>query len=199
LFIMTSGLRSVRDKATIYFEELFNEKGIVYNKMYKAVNAFGEQVKRVAEEDGNMLKKAGFKFNLNTIIGGQLADDEEPKIFLIYPEGNWIEVNDDSPFVAIGNTKYGKSLLKKFVTTESSLNQALKAGILSFHETRFNVNDVDYPIDTVVYKKNSYCMDQQRYTENDMNETSGMWEYNLKLILNELPNHWIKSSENTNK
>ena len=47
LFIMTSGLRSVRDKAVHYFQELISH-GIVYDKMYKAVNAFGEQIKRVA-------------------------------------------------------------------------------------------------------------------------------------------------------
>lgn len=199
LFIMTSGLRSVRDKATIYFQELFNEKSVVYNKMYKAVNAFGEQVKRVAEEDGIMLKKAGFKFNLNTIIGGQMADDEEPKLFLIYPEGNWVEINNDSPFVAIGNTKYGKTLLNRFVTTDNSLDDALKAGFLSFDETRLNVNDVDYPIDVIVYKKNSFDIDEHRYTENDMSKISGIWDYNLKLILNELPSDWIKSSQNTNK
>ncbi len=49
LFIMTSGLRSVRDKALVYFNELLETTE--YNKLYKAVNAFGEQVKRVAQED----------------------------------------------------------------------------------------------------------------------------------------------------
>ena len=67
LFIMTSGLRSVRDKAVLYFKELIDE-GAEHNKLYKAVNAFGEQVKRVANEDKDALEKSGFRFNLNTII-----------------------------------------------------------------------------------------------------------------------------------
>ena len=71
LFIMTSGLRSVRDKALVYFNELLETTE--YNKLYKAVNAFGEQVKRVASEDKAALEKAGFKFDLNTIIGGQIG------------------------------------------------------------------------------------------------------------------------------
>src|SRR6201986_191712 len=76
LFIMTSGLRSVRDKAVVYFrEQLENQE---FNKLYKSVNAFWEQVKRVAEEDKVSLEKSGFKFDLNTIIGGQLRDDKEP-------------------------------------------------------------------------------------------------------------------------
>ena len=75
LFIMTSGLRSVRDKALVYFTELMETKE--FNKLYKAVNAFGEQIKRVAMEDKIALEKAGFKFDLNTIIGGQLRDDDD--------------------------------------------------------------------------------------------------------------------------
>jgi putative proteasome-type protease len=49
-------------------------------------------VRRVAEEDRATLEKAGFKFDLNTIIGGQLKDDEEHKLFLLYPKEtglNW--------------------------------------------------------------------------------------------------------------
>src|ERR1700710_963543 len=56
LFIMTSGLRSVRDKAILYFKELVAQEE--HNKLYKAVNAFGEQVKRVAAEDKSSLEKA---------------------------------------------------------------------------------------------------------------------------------------------
>ena len=50
LFIMTSGLRSTRDKGVHYFQELINN-GILYDKLYKAVKAFGEQIKRVGDED----------------------------------------------------------------------------------------------------------------------------------------------------
>ena len=83
LFLMTSGLRSIRDKAIVYFRELIEKDE--YNKLYKAVNAFGEQVRRVAEEDKDFLEKSGFKFDLHTIIGGQLKDDEEHRLFLLYP------------------------------------------------------------------------------------------------------------------
>ena len=97
LFIMTSGLRSVRDKAVHYFQELISN-GIEYDKMYKAVNAFGEQIKKVANEDGEALSKAGYRMNLNTIVGGQLRNDEEHKLFLLYPQGNWVELDEGSPF-----------------------------------------------------------------------------------------------------
>ena len=194
LFIMTSGLRSVRDKAVIYFQELFNEGAVDYNKMYKAVNAFGEQVKRVAEEDRDALEKAGLKFNLNTIIGGQLEDDEEHKLFLIYSEGNWVELNDDSPYVIIGNSGHGKTLLNRVLRGNSSLKHALKAGFLSFDSTRYSANDVGFPIDVVLYEKDSYEMRENRYTSKDMGEISKQWDKGLKTILDELPEDWMKDS-----
>jgi len=194
LFIMTSGLRSVRDKAVVYFEELFKGGITHYNKMYKAVNAFGEQVKRVADEDELALEKAGLKFNLNTIIGGQLEDDDEHKLFLIYSQGNWVEVNDDSPFVIIGNSGYGKTLLNRVLTSDSTMEQALKAGFLSFDSTRLSANDVDFPIDVVIYEKDAYHLSENRYTANDMEEMSRLWDSKLKQILNELPEDWMKNS-----
>src|SRR4051812_44707922 len=57
MFIMTSGLRSVRDKAIVYFDEILETSE--FNKLYQAVNAFGKQVRRVAEEDRAILEKAG--------------------------------------------------------------------------------------------------------------------------------------------
>ena len=194
LFIMTSGLRSVRDKAVIYFQELFSEGVVMHNKMYKAVNAFGEQVKRVAKEDEEALTKAGLKFNLNTIIGGQLKDDEEHKLFLIYSEGNWVELNDDSPYVIIGNSGHGKTLLNRILTSESTMHTALKAGFLSFDSTRISSNDVDFPIDIVLYDKGSFEMRENRFTDKDMQEVSELWDTKLKEVLKELPENWIKDS-----
>src|ERR1700710_1313692 len=166
LFIMTSGLRSVRDKAIVYFMELLETKE--FNKLYKAVNAFGEQVKRVAEEDKVALEKAGFKFDLNTIIGGQLKDDHEHKLFLLYPEGNWVELGQGAPYVIIGNSGHGKAILNRTLTENTNMKVALKAGFLSFDSTRVSSNNVDFPIDVVVYKRDSYSMVEQRYEQKDL-------------------------------
>src|ERR1700733_6464725 len=154
LFIMTSGLRSVRDKALVYFNELLETTE--YNKLYKAVNAFGEQIKRVAQEDKASLEKAGFKFDLNTIIGGQLKNDEEHKLFLLYPEGNWVELGQGAPYVVIGNSGHGKAILNRTVKEDSSMKLALKAGFLSFDSTRVSSSNVGFPIDVVLYKKDSF-------------------------------------------
>src|ERR1700710_993245 len=165
LFIMTSGLRSVRDKAIVYFMELLETKE--FNKLYKAVNAFGEQVKRVAEEDKVALEKAGFKFDLNTIIGGQLKDDHEHKLFLLYPEGNWVELGQGAPYVIIGNSGHGKAILNRTLTEDSDLKVALKAGFLSFDSTRVSSSNVDFPIDVVLYKRDSFYIAEHRYEKHE--------------------------------
>lgn len=189
LFIMTSGLRSVRDKAIVYFKELVEMEE--HNKLYKAVNAFGEQVKRVADEDKNTLESAGFKFDLNTIIGGQLKDDEEHKLFLLYPEGNWVELGQGAPFVVIGNSGHGKAILNRTVTEDSSMRQALKSGFLSFDSTRVSSNNVDFPIDVILYKRDSFMIAEHRYEKKDLEPISSQWALELKNALDNIPDDWM--------
>ena len=189
LFIMTSGLRSVRDKAITYFTEQLETRE--FNKLYKAVNAFGEKVKLAAEEDKVALEQAGFKFDLNTIIGGQLQDDDEHKLFLLYPEGNWVELGEGSPYVVIGNAAHGKAILNRTLTENSSLKLALKTGFLSFDSTRVSANNVDFPIDVVLYKKDSFEVVEQRYEKKDLEFISAQWAEELKNALNHVSEAWM--------
>ncbi len=191
LFIMTSGLRSVRDKAVHYFQELISN-GFIYDKMYKAVNAFGEQIKRVASEDQLSLQNSGYKFNLNAIVGGQLEKDDEHKLFLLYTEGNWVELDEGSPFAIIGNSGQGKGILNRIIKPDTSMRQALKAGYLSFDSVRVSANDVDFPIDMVTYVKNSFKMKEQRYEQHELKQVSADWNEKLKHYLDEMPDDWME-------
>src|ERR1700744_6641550 len=184
LFIMTSGLRSVRDKAVVYFREQLESQE--FNKLYKAANAFGQQIKRVAEEDKVTLEKAGFKFDLNTIIGGQLEDDEEHKLFLLYPEGNWVELGHGAPYVIIGNAGHGKAILNRILNENSSLKLSLKTGFLSFDSTRVSSNNVDFPIDVAIYRKNSFNLVEKRYEKRDLEYISTQWAEELKTALDNI-------------
>ncbi len=193
LFIMTSGLRSVRDKAIHYFEELI-EEGVIHNKLFKVVNAFGEQIKRVSAEDRDALEKSGFKFNLNTVVGGQLRDDEEHKLFMLFSEGNWVEIDESSPYIIIGNSGQGKAILNRILENDSTMRQALKAGYISFDSTRASGNDVEFPIDVVLYKKGSYMMAEHRYEQRELEAVSELWNNKLKTALDELPDEWMENA-----
>lgn len=191
MFLMTSGLRSVRDKALTYFKEVLEEESSKYNKMYKVVNAFGAQLRKVAAEDREALEHSGLSFNLHTIVGGQLKDDAEPMLYLLYPEGNWIEVGPGTPFVIIGNSGYGKPILSRTINYNTGIDQALKAGFLSFDSTRVSANDVGFPIDVVLYSKDSFELVERRYQEEDLKDVSNMWGYYLKEALEKIPNDWM--------
>ncbi len=186
-FIMTSGLRSVRDKAITYFKEVIEAEDQNFTKLYKAVNQFGEQVKRVAQEDKDSLAASGLDFNLFSIVGGQLEEDETPKMYLLYPQGNWIEVGEGTPYVIIGNTGFGNPVLKRVLNYNSPLEFGLKAGFLSFEATRLSANDVDYPLDTIVLKKNTFEGIQHRFEEKELRHISEFWNTRLSDAIANLP------------
>jgi len=194
LFIMTSGLRSVRDKAITYFKEEIEENNEKHNKMYKAVNAFAAQLRRVASEDKDALIASGLRFNLNAIVGGQMQDDEEHKLFMLYPEGNWVEIGEGAPFVIIGNSGYGRPILDRTITPDTPIKIALKTGFLSFDSTRVSANDVEFPIDVVLYKKDSYHMVEHRFEKKDVANVSENWGKALRENIKHIPEDWMNSA-----
>ncbi len=193
-FIMTSGLRSVRDKAITYFTEVIENKDESFTKLYHAVNEFGSQIRAVADEDKDHLAESGLDFNLFSIIGGQLEDDKEPKLYLLYPQGNWIEVMPGTPFVIIGNSGFGNPVLKRSLSYENSLEYALKCAFLSFDATRISVNDVDFPIDTVILPNDQYRISERRFTRDELEHISNFWNGRLKNAIKDLPAEILSNS-----
>jgi putative proteasome-type protease len=191
IFLMTSGLRSIRDKAVIYFEEVLQDSDKKFDRMYNVANSFGTQLRRVAEEDKEALTASGLQFNLFTIVGGKLSHDSEPKLFLLYPEGNWIEIGTAAPFTIIGNSGYGKPILNRVLTYESSLRFALKTGFLSFDSTRVSANDVGFPIDVVILKEETGEIIEKRFEEKELQDISRQWNDQLSAIIREIPESWI--------
>ncbi|MCH7409406.1 peptidase [Belliella sp. DSM 111904] len=193
-FIMTSGLRSVRDKAITYFSETIEKTDDQFKKLYEAVNEFGDQIKRVAKEDKESLEEGGLSFNLFSIIGGQLEDDKSPKLYLLYPQGNWIEVRRGTPFVIIGNSGAGNPILKRSLKYEESLDYALKCAFLAFDATRISANDVDFPIDTVILENDSYHIIEKRFEQAELSHISEFWNSRIREAISELPADVLKKA-----
>lgn len=191
LFIMTSGLRSVRDKVMVMYEEVLEDQKPEFDKMYKAVNAYGEELRKVANQDKSHIQAAGLQFNLWSIIGGQMKNDTEHKVFLVYPEGNWIEVTQGSPFIIIGNSGYGKPILNRNITYDTSLKEVLKLGFLAFDSTRVSSNDVDFPIDVLLYEPGASSFKQKTYEQEDLEDISSQWNTLLNQSVQKLPGDWI--------
>ena len=194
MFLMTSGLRSVRDKALTYFDEMLEESDQDFDKLYKAANGFAAQVRRVGEEDKKALDESGLPFNLYSVIGGQLENDKEHKLYMLYPEGNWVEVSQGTPYYLIGESTYGKPILDRTINYEHDLETALKIGYLAFDATRKSAVDVDFPMDVVLYRKGTYEIVEHRYEGKKLLQSSDWWQEKLKEAIDDLPSDWIEEA-----
>jgi putative proteasome-type protease len=193
MFLMTSGLRSVRDKALTYFEEALERTDLRFDRLYKAVNAFAEQLRRVADEDKRALAEANLPFDLFTLVGGQLKGDKEHKLYLLYPQANWVEVSPATPYFLIGESGYAKPLLDRVLAYETPLETALKIGIVAFDSTRRSATNVDFPIDIVIYRPGTYRMVEHRFEEADLSGVSEWWTGNLRTLIEGLPSGWVEA------
>jgi putative proteasome-type protease len=187
LFLMTSGLRSLRDKIMTYFEEAIERQEEPFDRLFKAVNCYAAQVRRAAEEDRKALEEAGLRFNTHTLIGGQCDGDRAHRLYLVYPEGNWVEVGRETPFEIIGASGYGKPILERTLTFDDSMQFAFKVGCLAFDSSRVCAADVDYPVDVILYAKDTFDIVEHRYTEQDLREVSAWWQDRMRKSVNELP------------
>src|SRR5437870_1094379 len=102
--------------------------------LYETVCYVGAKVREVERRDRAALEADGFDFNIHLIVGGQIAGFA-PEVHLIYPQGNSIHASRDCPYLQIGESKYGKPILDRGLRYESTLNDALKFGIISIDAT----------------------------------------------------------------
>jgi putative proteasome-type protease len=190
MFLMTSGLRAVRDKALTYFED-YLKTAEQPDRLYKVVNAFAAQVRRVASEDEDALSDSGLPFNLYAIIGGQLSGDSEPKMYLMYPQGNWVEIGNDTPFVIIGEAHYGKPILQRLLRHDTPPDVALKMAMLAYDATHRNATNAGYPVDVAMYRTGSDDMTQHRFQESDFQDSHAFWQERLASLIEEMPAAWL--------
>lgn len=193
LFAMTSGLRSVRDKSLTYLSDELSRQSAPVDRLYRVVNMFGDKLRQVRQEDGAALSAAGLSFNTHAIFGGCLGNDFSPQLFYVYPEGNWIEVATDSPYFIIGRTTYGKPLLDRLLTFDSSLQSALGLALLAFDTTRSSVTDVECPVDVAVIPHGSRHATFHRFFQNDIAPVIQWWSNTLSQALANMPMDWAQS------
>ncbi len=193
-FVMNSGLRSLRDKILLHFEEAFAKESVGRDRLYKVVNLYSSQVRRVAEEDRAALERAELSFNSHALIGGQMAGDSTHRLFLVYPEGNWVEIGPDTPYQIIGASGFGKPILERSVTAADSMLYAFKVGLLAFDATRLCAADVGFPVDVLLYSRGSFELVEHRYDVDDLREISNWWQDRMRRSVQDLPSEWVEAA-----
>ena len=98
--------------------------------MFDVATIVGGKLREVLDQDRKYVEPYGDP-SASFLVGGQIAG-EAPRLFEIYSAGNFVEATDRSNFLQIGETKYGKPILDRALTPDSSLEHAAKLALLSF-------------------------------------------------------------------
>lgn len=119
--------------------------------MFKAAQRIGRAVRAVHDTEGKNLEAQDVNFDVSFLFGGQIKGSKL-RLFMIYPAGNFIECTVDTPYLQIGEHKYGKPVLDRAISYDVDLYDALKISLISMDSTMRSNLGVGMPIDVMVVK-----------------------------------------------
>ena len=193
--IMSSGNLSLTQATLALVDEDLIADGVARENLmnrgtlYEVVRYVGSKVREVEKRDRAALEADGFAFNINLIIGGQIAGFA-PEIHLIYPQGNSIHATRECPFLQIGETKYGKPILDRGFNFDTALREAVKFGVVSLDATMKSNVSVGPPVDILCYETDSLQVKMRaRLQEDDpyLQEIARKWQDGITRLVHEMP------------
>ncbi len=146
--------------------------------------------------------KNGSTFEASFILGGQIANSKH-RIMLVYPEGNHITSSKDTPYLQIGESKYGKPILDRILTPDLNLDTCALCALVSMDSTMRSNLSVGPPIETLVYRTDTLTLNEPlRFNEDSefLRELKRSWDQRLKDAFRQMPpfawaSRWDKSSD----
>jgi putative proteasome-type protease len=157
--------------------------------MFETARYVGEKIREVSRRDRAALEADGFSFNIHFLVGGQIAGQEQD-VHLVYPQGNSLHATITSPFLQIGEYKYGKPILDRGFSFETTLAEAVKFSVLSMEGTMKSNVSVGPPLDIFAYENNSLKVEyRMRLTEGApyLEEIRRRWETGIAKLVGEMP------------
>jgi putative proteasome-type protease len=119
--------------------------------MFQAAQRIGRAIREVHRMEGTALVAEDINFDVSFLFGGQIKG-ARMRLFMIYPAGNFIECTVDTPYLQIGEHKYGKPVLDRAITYDVDLYDALKVGLVSMDSTMRSNLGVGMPIDIMLLR-----------------------------------------------
>lgn len=150
LNLMTEG---IKDQETGKLETIFTVP-----TMFKVAQFVGRAIREVYRVHGKSMEQQAASFDVTMLLGGQIREGRL-RLFMIYSAGNFIEATSDTPYLQIGEHKYGKPILDRAVTSETTLSQALKLGLVSMDSTMRSNLGVGMPIDICTIPRDHIATD----------------------------------------
>src|SRR5437868_1721001 len=190
--LLTSGnLSLTQSVVTLLLRDFDQGRGLAAAPtFYDAARVAGEQVRRISDLDRPALERDEFRFNVHLLLGGQIRH-EVHHLCLLYPQGNPLFATEDSPFLQIGECKYGRPILDRGVRYDSTtLEEAAKYALLSLDSTMRSNVTVGPPIDLVVYGRDELHISRYRRFDDqdpDLRDIQTRWEHALRKGVLELP------------
>lgn len=157
-------------------------------RLFEAALYIGRLGREVSQRHWKALSAIGADGTATFILGGQIQGSPAD-ILLIYPEGNYIRASEDSPFLQIGETKYGKFMLEIAVQAGAGLVAATKIALGSMMSTARANLSVGPPYDLGVYRNGSLQVDEFRITEDStlLRSLENLWQKHILAAVAELP------------
>jgi putative proteasome-type protease len=159
--IMTAGSLSVTQTTMARLQEAIEDPDATEatsimraHTMLQVAEIVGRNLLAVNSEISEKLATMKQAATASMIVAGQRRGGTM-RMFLIYPEGNFIEATEDTPYLQIGEHKYGKPILDRVVTPETSLADAQKVVLLSMDSTLRSNLSVGMPLDLVVIERDA--------------------------------------------
>jgi putative proteasome-type protease len=190
--LLTSGSLSCSQSVVALLERDFAQgQGLATAEtFYDAARVVGEQIRRVAALDRVALEQDKMQFNNHLILAGQIRGQPHD-LYLIYPQGNPLRATEDSPYLQIGECKYGRPILDRGVRYDrTSLEDAARYALISLDSTMRSNVTVGPPIDLLIYARDDVRITRwRRFSERDPDLLAihTQWEQALRKAAQELP------------
>jgi putative proteasome-type protease len=123
--------------------------------LFQAAQRVGHIIRRLHKVEGAALEESDVKFDVSFLLGGQVRG-ERPRLFMLYSAGNFIECTRDTPYLQIGEHKYGKPVLDRAITYDIDLYDALKVGLVSVDSTMRSNLSVGLPLDVLIVQRDAF-------------------------------------------
>ena len=123
--------------------------------MFQAAQRIGRVVRNIRDTESKALEAAEIDYEVAFLFGGQIKGGRL-RLFMIYSAGNFIECTTDTPYLQIGEHKYGKPVLDRAIRFDTDPYDALKIGLISMDSTMRSNLGVGLPIDILVVRRDTY-------------------------------------------
>jgi putative proteasome-type protease len=168
------------------------------SSLYDIARYIGQKSRQSQERDRQWLERDKIDFKCHFLLGGQVKG-EEPQLYLVYPQGNFIQATRETPFLQIGETKYGKPILDRTITYDTPLEAVAKCALLSIDSTMKSNISVGPPINLVMYRTDSLLVRhtlELRLGDPYLAKIRKLWEDFVRQAFEAMPNiEWQRDSE----